>query len=524
MFVENKRDRTVCFSILFSLCLSTIMISSKQTYDIRLYRSCWNVSTSCIINFEKYIYWFAVAIKNCLRTQDITFRRANRKYRRCFFIIAKFICDYEERIIITNIKSDQHSTICQISLDQRENLKRKWSIRIYDSTQQQIRRQRQNRIIKTDEQWVHEMMNFAWEHSLVNIHETMMIDVFHQLFKEMIMHLLIWIRLLLKKEMSTARKWKDEALTSSDLFDLDCLDARFRKISKFTNLKRFSNFSNVKQWTSNEQKTIVRQIISMITSLLIKKWSNVLKFFRVLFDFILMTQYRFHDDNILFYLDHALYRINAFKHEFRDLRSQNKNIEEDHFNFLKFHVMSHYSEFIRKYETIDEYDTFHDEIKHKYMLKKYYEKINKRDTFQEQLFWHNKRRVNVLTLKNIFLYNAFIWEREHISLQNIIKIKITRSFRDYLDLIELDVYDNIQKTNEIWNSIKSSRQWCLISDLTKWMSMSNIIFALTIFIRKQHRATNNVQEMSVNDKYRCESNSSWMKNLYVSIHDFLTCW
>jgi hypothetical protein len=98
-----------------------------------------------------------------------------------------------------------------------------------------------------------------------------------------------------------------------------------------------------------------------------------------------MIQYRFYDENTLFYLHHVLSRINTFENEFKHLSSLNKNIENDHFNFFKFHVMSHYSEFIRKYETIDEYNTSHDEIKHKYMFKKYYEKINKRNFFQEQL-------------------------------------------------------------------------------------------------------------------------------------------
>ncbi len=457
-----------------------------------------------------------------MHIEDIIFRCANQKYRRCFSIIAEFICDYEEQILITDIKSDQHCLICQISFDRRENLERKWSIRTHDFTQRQIQHQRQNHIIKTDEQWVHEMTNFVWEYSLVNIHQTMMMNVLHQLFKKMIMHLLSWIRLLLKKEMSTARKRKDDAFTSSNLFDFDRLNARFRKISKFTNLKKFTNFSSVKQWTNNEQKTIVRQIISVITSLLIKKWSNVLKFSRVLVDFVLMTQYRFHDENTLLYLDHVLHRINWFKNEFRHLRSSNKNIEDDHFNFSKFHVMSHYSEFIRKYETADEYDTSHDEIKHKYMLKKYYERINKRDFFQEQLLWHNKRRVNVLTLKNNLLYNELVRKRNHFSSQNMIEIKITRSTRDYLDLVELNMYDDIQKTNESWNSIKNSRQWCLISDLAKWMSMSELISALTIFIKEQRRTTNDMQKMREIDKYRRESNSSWVKNLYVNLHEFLS--
>jgi hypothetical protein len=56
------------------------------------------------------------------------------------------------------------------------------------------------------------------------------------------------------------------------------------------------------------------------------------------------------------------------------------------------------------------------------------------------------------------------------------------------------------------------------------MNMSKLISALTIFIKEQRRTTNNMQELKEIDKYCRESNSSWMKNLYVNFHDFLTCW
>lgn len=101
-------------------------------------------------------------------------------------------------------------------------------------------------------------------------------------------------------------------------------------------------------------------------------------------DFILITQYRSHDDGILRYLNHALYRINSFKEVFRQTLSIEQKIEESHFNFPKFHVLSHYASFIRKYEAANEYDTSHDEIKHKYLIKKFYDESNKRETFQTQ--------------------------------------------------------------------------------------------------------------------------------------------
>jgi hypothetical protein len=66
--------------------------------------------------------------------------------------------------------------------------------------------------------------------------------------------------------------------------------------------------------------------------------------------------------------------------------------------------MIHYTEFIRKYKTADEYDILHDEVKHKYMFKKYYNRINKRDIFQKQLIFHNIRRMKVLIMKNVIRY------------------------------------------------------------------------------------------------------------------------
>ena len=96
--------------------------------------------------------------------------------------------------------------MCQVPSDERENLVKKWPPRTHDLTQQQIRRQQTCLVLKTDKEWVHNMKNFAWSHQLVNIHETMMVDVLHQLLKRMVMHLLSWVKLLLKTNMPAARK------------------------------------------------------------------------------------------------------------------------------------------------------------------------------------------------------------------------------------------------------------------------------------------------------------------------------
>jgi hypothetical protein len=54
--------------------------------------------------------------------------------------------------------------------------------------------------------------------------------------------------------------------------------------------------------------------------------------------------------------------------------------------------------------------------------------------------------VNVLTLNDILSVDKKI--REQTSFKNIIEIKITHSTRDYLDLVKINIFNDIKKTNE----------------------------------------------------------------------------
>jgi hypothetical protein len=54
--------------------------------------------------------------------------------------------------------------------------------------------------------------------------------------------------------------------------------------------------------------------------------------------------------------------------------------------------------------------------------------------------------VNVLILNDILFVDREI--REQTSFENIIEIKNTRSTRDYLDLVEINIFNDIKKTNE----------------------------------------------------------------------------
>ena len=54
------------------------------------------------------------------------------------------------------------------------------------------------------------------------------------------------------------------------------------------------------------------------------------------------------------------------KKVFRRFRNNN------HFNFFKFYVLFHYSEFIREYDFTNEFDMFYNENVYKNLIKKTY--------------------------------------------------------------------------------------------------------------------------------------------------------
>ena len=75
--------------------------------------------------------------------------------------------------------------------------------------------------------------------------------------------------------------------------------------------------------------------------------------------------------------------MNKLKFEFADFRFVFKKIEENHFNFFKFHVINHYIKFIRLYGSVDQFDISHMKTIHKYLIKIFYQQTNKNKNYQD---------------------------------------------------------------------------------------------------------------------------------------------
>ena len=74
-------------------------------------------------------------------------------------------------------------------------------------------------------------------------------------------------------------------------------------------------------------------------------------------DLVMLAEYQTHDENTLKYLNQTINQIDNLKKYFHNLQSKNKHTEKEQFNFSKFHVLVHYTDFIKKFETLDEFNS-----------------------------------------------------------------------------------------------------------------------------------------------------------------------
>ena len=81
-------------------------------------------------------------------------------------------------------------------------------------------------------------------------------------------------------------------------------------------------------------------------------------------DFTLYAQYYSYDSDTLTQIKATITRMNIFKEVFRDIIALGSG-----FNIFKLYAITHYPIMIRKFGTIDGYDTVIFKADHKYIIK-----------------------------------------------------------------------------------------------------------------------------------------------------------
>ncbi len=177
----------------------------------------------------------------------------------------------------------------------------------------------------------------------------------------------------------------------------------------------------------------------------------------------MLAQYTSHDEDTLKYMQHALFWWNKLKKVFQHLRSLDTDTQQRHFNILKFHAMIHYANFIRRYDVVDNVNTKYKKICHRHLIKKFFDRTNKRDTFLNQLIHHNTRHLNLLAMKNVLLYE----KTKFIQIKKNVMSAMITTLCWAIDLSKLSISVSHAQCYQILDARLDSKKWCLASTLMK---------------------------------------------------------
>jgi Plavaka transposase len=474
-------------------------------------------------------YFGPLAIEKAAR-DGILIVCADGLTRFCFPIIAGFAADYEEQVLITGIKSGQHCAICQVAPKERHRLfQQPIPLRTHQSTCAQIEKQRQIRdknitnydrtaVGRIDKSmWVHERDNFAWRHHLVNIHGILHVDILHQLLKGIVARSMDWIKDHLSEQIGSGAYGKNKVTVQKSGWELQ-LDDRFRQVPAFPGLRVFPNFSNISQWTGVEQKALLQQLVPVVAPLLIKNTRDTrddgkIEFIRAVVDFVTQAVYKSHDDTTLRYMNDALRRIDLLKWSFA------KQQGDTAFNYPKFHVLSHWTENIRKFGAADGFDTAHFEAAHIYLLKNHYELTNKRLDFEEQILSLNIRRVKMLAMSELLKLRT----AQPFNLKKEVIIATATTAARPMKLDPLGWGSRASEAHSLGVMQLGMGIWRHARTMDKHLQISNFINALAVFVREERHHADGIRSGNA-EMERLEQDPTWVNQYPVCIHSSINCW
>jgi hypothetical protein len=358
--------------------------------------------------------------------------------------------------------------------------------------------------------WVHPRNNFAWSHWGVNIHEVMTVDILHQLWKGIFDKLMGMIQSHLSKEVGSGAFGSKSTTVQGSDWELQ-LDDRFRQVPAFPGLRVFPNFSSISQWTGVEQKALIQQIVPVVAPLI--KDEGKMGFIRAVVDFVLQAVYKSHDDTTLRYMNDALRRIDLLKWSFQE--EQGKTA----FNYPKFHVLTHWTDHIRKFGAADGLDTAHFEAAHIYLVKNPYKLTNKRLNFEQQILSLNIRRVKMLAMSELLQVRTI---RPSESKKDVIGAMTTSAVRA-TELKRLGWDCSARESYQLDQIRLGSGIWRHASTMAKHLQIADFLDTLAVFIREERRRVDGIASDNFGME-RLEQDSTWIGQYPVSIHSSIHCW
>ena len=181
---------------------------------------------------------------------------------------------------------------------------------------------------------------------------------------------------------------------------------------------------------------MVKQLVVAVTPLLIQNAPEAIQCVRAILNFTILTQYVSHNNEMLWYIEHALYRLEKTKIAFQHHWLIDSRLCRPMFNYPKFHSVTQSVQCIRDYDSAVNYDTTNSKAAHKYLLQAFYERTNKKK-YDAQICQHNIRHINVIAMKDVIISKKTLEKERQLIVRNANKIALAEIVR-MLSPINLD--------------------------------------------------------------------------------------
>ncbi|KAJ3562007.1 hypothetical protein NP233_g9840 [Leucocoprinus birnbaumii] len=292
--------------------------------------------------------------------------------RKCFPILAVYIGDYPEQVLVTLVKTGE-CPVCKAPRDGIGDLKNTGPPRasgpILEALEKLEHEGAQAFVAACNSAGIKPVPTPFWKDlPFVNIYSSITPDVLHQLYQGVVKHLISWL---------------------IDACGRAEIDARCRRLPMNHHIRLFmKGISGLSRVTGTEHDQICRFLLGIVQDIKLPSGisnARLVRSVQNLLDFTYLARYPIHTTQTLDNLDTALQEFHVNASIFIDLKIR------PHFHFPKLHFCSHYRYLIELFGTTDNYNTEYTERLHIDLAKDAYRATNFRDEFPQMTAWLDRK-------------------------------------------------------------------------------------------------------------------------------------
>ena len=293
-------------------------------------------------------------------------------WRRCHPLLAAFVGDYPEQVLVTctysgrcpkcTVPPDQLGDFIKFPLRDCNNALDVYELADGDATRFHAACRAAG---------LKPVYRPFWEHlPLSNIFLSITPDILHQLLQGVMKHVLAWV-------------------AEPNVFGSEEIDARCRRMPPNHNTMIFTKgITTLSRVSGLEHKHMCRILLGLLVDLPLpdgQSPTRLIRAVRALLDFMYLAQYRSHTADTLSDLENALSRFHDNKDIFIDLGARTN------FNFPKLHSLMHYASSIKLFGTTDNYNTEQSERLHIDLTRSGWNATNHKDEYPQMTTWLERK-------------------------------------------------------------------------------------------------------------------------------------